>query len=268
MRSDRRRAAVNDIAFLANSEARLTVLQALDTAPRSRQELAAATDIAPARLNRILDELEARDWIAEVDDTYRLTVLGTRVVDRFAAMLETLTVERRFRPVMPWFPTEEATFDITCLRDAEVVLPTAGDPDRPLRRAAALLGAGDRLHVMSDQVTPALLDGIWRATVQGEGALQAVITPGVIDTIRSDPELAAQFQDVLEAVETTISVSAEVALCVVVVDDTVGIVITDEEQIPRAVILCADERVHQWASNVIQTYREGADSLDPDAFIL
>lgn len=185
MPSDRRSAAIDDIAFLANAKAHLTVLQALRTAPRTRQGLAAATGLSPARVNRVLEELEARDWIAAIDDTYRLTPFGTKGVDRFGAMLEMLAVERQLRPVLPWFPAEEVTFDIKCLRDAEVVRPTESEPERPLHRTAALLGAGDRLHVVADHVSPALLDGIWRAVVQSGADLEAVITTGVVDTIRA-----------------------------------------------------------------------------------
>lgn len=100
--------------------------------------------------------------------------------------------------------------------------------------------------------------------MQGEGTLEAVVSSDVVDTIVADPELATKLQDVLEVTETTVSVSDEVSLSVVLVDDTVGIVLTTETRTPRAVIFCTDERFRQWAGDTIQTYRDGAEPLALD----
>lgn len=266
MPSEPRSVVFDNIAFLANSEARLTVLQTLDTAPRTHREVAAATDISPGRVNSILDELDARHWIVAVDGTYRLTDLGTRVVEGFGTMLETLAVERELRPVMPYFPTAEVTFEVRRLRGAEVVRSTASEPERPLHRLANVVRASSHLQLVSDHVPPVLLAGVWQAIVQGKGTLEAVVSADVVDTKVAEPELAAKFQDLLKAAETTVSVSDDVSLSVVIVDDTVGIVLTDETRTPRAVIFCTDERVRQWAGDTIQTYRDDAEPLDSDAF--
>lgn len=217
-------------------------------------------------MSRVLEELEDRDWIVETDGTYRLTPFGRRVVEGFARILKVLAVERWLRPVLPWFPTEEVTFDIECLRDAEVVRSTESDSERPVHRAVALLGAGDRLRIVADHVPSALLDGIWRAVVRRGASLDAVITTGLVDTIGADSELAAQFRDVLEGAETTVSVTEGTPPCVIVVDDTVGSVLTDGEHTLRAVIISADERVREWANGTGRAYRDGADRLTPDSF--
>lgn len=266
MPSGRRSVAVDTIAYLANSEARLTVLQALGTAPRSFRTLAGTTGISPERLSRVLEELEDRDWISERDGMYRLTPFGTRVVEGFATMLEVLAVERRLRPVLPWFPTAEVPFDIECLRDAEVVRSTESDPERPVHRTVALLGAGDRLRIVADHVPSALLDGIWRAVVRSGASLDAVITRGFIDTVRADSELAGKFREVLEATETTVSVTEGAPPCVFVVDDTVGIVLTDGEHTFRAVIISADDRIREWAYGTCRAYRDDAERLASDTF--
>lgn len=267
MPSGRRSVAVDTIAYLANSEAHLAVLEALGTAPRRFRTLAGTTEISPERLRRVLEELEDREWIVEIDGTYRLTPFGTRVVEGFATMLETLTVERRLRPVLPWFPTEEVPFDLECLRDAEVVRSTESDPERPVHRAVALVGTGDRLRIVADHVPSALLDGIWRAVVRRDASLDAVITTGLVDTIEADAQLAAKVRDVLEAAETTVSVTEGAPPCVIVVDDTVGIVLTDGDHTLRAVTISTDEHVREWANGTRRAYRDDADRLTPDAFV-
>lgn len=168
--------------------------------------------------------------------------------------------------MLPGCPTEEVTFDLTCLRDADVVRPTESDTERPLRRVAALVAAGDRLRVMADHISSGLIDGIWRAVVRSGAEFEAVITTGGLDTIRAASVLAARFRDLLETAETTVFVSNEVARCVIVVDDTVGIVHADPEDRFRAVILFATERVREWASATVRTYRDGSEPLNPDAF--
>lgn len=49
---------LDDIAFLANSEYRVAVLQSLLDGPYSRHVIAEKTDIHRVTLGRILDELE------------------------------------------------------------------------------------------------------------------------------------------------------------------------------------------------------------------
>lgn len=57
-------ASIKDITFLARSEHRIAVLDALQEAPRARHELRELTGASRVTVNRVLDDLEDRGWIA------------------------------------------------------------------------------------------------------------------------------------------------------------------------------------------------------------
>lgn len=54
--------SLDDIEFLTRSERRVEVLNAIHTAPRTRDELEKVTDASRVTFDRILADLEDRDW--------------------------------------------------------------------------------------------------------------------------------------------------------------------------------------------------------------
>lgn len=238
---------IDTVAFLAGSENRVAALEALAERPRSRRELMEEYSIARVTLGRVLRELDERNWIVRSGRRYEVTPLGELVISEFADLLGTMETEVRLRDVMPWFPADGLAFDLRCLRDAEVVVPTPDDLTAHVQRAAECYLAAERARVLSYQVGLPVLEAIREAVVENDLRFEAVLTPDLVETLMDDPETASLSLDVLTAPAVDIHLHEEVPSCVFVTDDTVGIALSDDEGILRALVVTEHETVYDWA---------------------
>ena len=267
LKNEIRDAPIDDIAFLANSEHRIQVLHALAPTPRSRNELADETDASRVTLARILRELAERHWIDRVGHEYELTPLGLLVFEAFTSLLETIETEQRLRQIVAWLPMDTLPFDVTCLSDADIVLPTESNPVAPLLRAAETVQTGEQVQILSYQVTAPTIDLLWERVIRDDQPFEGLGTPAVLDTMLTDPALAAKSQDLIESDQTTLFVHPDVDLIMHIIDDHVYIGVTDDEDNPRALIGSANETIYEWAVDTFEGYRAEATPIDPDTTI-
>lgn len=136
----------------------------------------------------------------------------------------------------------------------------------PLRRVDAWLRSGERVRLVSYEITVSLLDTIRQATVEGGQQLRGVFTPGVYDIVEQEPEMLAPFREMLGAKDAEFYVYREDRpMLIGVVDDTAGIGLADDA-ILRAALISDDEVVREWADDVLTGYRERADPVERAAF--
>ncbi|WP_137286315.1 helix-turn-helix transcriptional regulator [Halorussus salinisoli] len=256
---------LDDIAFLANSENRVTVLDALATTPRTRQDLLEELDVSRVTLARILRDCKARHWVEQKDEAYTVTPLGEWIYDEITDVLDVLETEHQLREVLPWFPIDDVDFEIEWLRDAEVVRPTESDPTTPIRRAAVQLRGGTSVRVLTMQVVASFFDIVGEPLVQGEMAFEAVATPRVYETITNDSRMAVAFRELANAEDVTFFVTDDVPFVLHVVDDSVLIGLVDDDGTPRAAIESADETIHAWAIDLFETYVRRAEPVTREA---
>lgn len=140
------RPALDDIAFLASSDHRVGVLEALRDRPADRDDLRAATGASSPTMGRVLADFQDRHWIEREGRTYRLTALGEFVADRLAALVDSMAVERRLREVWPWLPHDAPGFSLDLVVDAEVSYPGSGYPYEPIERDRQLLETAERIR--------------------------------------------------------------------------------------------------------------------------
>lgn len=96
---DSDRSTLDDIEFLARSDHRVAVLDALAEGPCDRDDLRGATGASSPTMGRILADFEDRRWIIRDGSTYELTQLGAFVTDRFADLRGAMATERKLRDV-------------------------------------------------------------------------------------------------------------------------------------------------------------------------
>ena len=258
--------AQDTVAFLAQSENRVSVLEALATAPRTRRRLLDELSISRVTLGRILRELEERRWIVRSGRRYEITPLGELVIDEFLDLLETMDVEVRLRNVMAWFPTDLVTFDVRELRDAEIVVPSPGDLTVHVRRAAECYRTAERARVLTYQVGLPVLEAIREATVENDLQFEAILTPALLDGMTSDPEMEPLALDVLDAPTVGLYTHEDdIPSCLFVTDATVGIALSDDEGMFRALLLSENQAVFEWAVATYDAYRETATPISPGA---
>lgn len=255
---------LDDIAFLANSENRVAVFETLVEAPRRRDEILERVDASRVTIARILRELEERNWIERSGQVYEVTSPGEWVCDEFTDLMDEMEAENRLREALQWFPSELLTFDIRCLRDAEIILLDGSDTTALVRRIVEFHRSGERVRGVARAAAPVFIENHWELTVHGDTRVELVLTPEALDVVRNHPTSAQQFCEMLDEENAQYSVCEEIPISVGLVDGTVGINLTDEQGILRGGLVTDDETVHAWAADLFETCREQARPVKPD----
>jgi predicted transcriptional regulator len=258
---------IDDVAFLARSENRIAILGHLtDEEPHSRDELMDASDVSRPTLSRILDDLETRTWIKQRGQTCRITSLGIWVHEEFTELLGTMETAQKLRDVIEWLPTDTLAFDLNCLTDSTITLPSQSDPLAPMNRASTLGRTADKSRLVTHAFPAPCLNAHRQAVASGRGRFHAVITPRVIETM-AEPAHESPFVDLLASERADVSVyEGDIPRVVGINDGVVYFGIDDQKGAPLALIETDDETVLTWAEETFETYRRNAAPLTPDEF--
>ncbi|WP_312912257.1 helix-turn-helix transcriptional regulator [Natronosalvus caseinilyticus] len=256
--------ALEDVAFLANSENRVAVLEFLVEAPHSHDEIRDRIGASRVTTARILREFEARNWIARSGQECTVTPTGEWVCDELTRLVGEMEAERRLREPLQWLPSDLLTFDVRRLRDAELVVLEESDATAIVRRILEFRRSGDRIRGVTRTVAPEFIENDWKSTVHGDTHLEMVITPDVLDAIRTHSTSAKQLREMLEETDVHVSVFDDVPISVGIVDGAVGIDLTDEQGVVKGGFVTEDEAVYEWAVDLFEACRDEANPVDPD----
>lgn len=258
--------SLGDIEFLARSPYRVAVLNALMAGPRDRDALRMASGASSPTLGRILSDFERRGWLVRTGQEYELLLLGTFVAEGVLDLLARMNTARKLRDVARWLPVDTFAFELDCLADATVTLPTRSDPLAPMRRANELERTARRSRVLTHALPSPCLDAHWEAITTGTHRFEAVLTPGVVATM-AEPAHGSRFAEILASEQATVFVCDEDIPTVVGIND--GVVyfgVDDSKGAPIALIETDDETVRSWAENTFDSYRRKSSPLTRDRF--
>lgn len=256
---------LDDIGFLARSDHRVGVLEALADRPCDRDDLRTATGASSPTMGRILADFEERRWIARDGRTYELTALGEFVTDRFGELREAMETERKLRDVVPWLPREMEGFTVDLFADATVSYPGPGYPYQPVERVTRLIeGTGSMRGFGTTVVKSGNLEAACQAIIDGM-EFEFIYSPGVLETITAwDPGKIAE-ADACENCTTLLHDSLpDGDWCGLgIYDDRVGICCHDVETgMLKAVVDTDSREALSWAESVYERYRREARPLD------
>lgn len=253
------------LAFLVGSPNRLRILESLTTGPRDRQDLCETAEVSRATVKRVLDGLDERGWVERDGASYRATPLGELVVEEVSSTLRTLDRAATLREISPWLPTDEFDFDLRRFENATITVPTGEDPLVILRRAHASLETATDLRLLSNMVVPDGLESLRRATVERGQRQRSVITTGVLDVIRNDETMAANFRASLslETVEVR-RYDGEIPCTIALMDETLMLGVLDDNGGVHGLIETDDVVVYEWAESIFTAHWYEAQPLDPE----
>lgn len=257
-------AALDDVAFLANSENRVAVLQLLVEETRSHDEIRDRIGASRVTTARILRELEDREWITRTGQACAATPTGEWVCEAFTRLVDEVAAERRLREPLQLFPSDLLTFDVRRLRDAELVVLEESDATAVIRRILDFRRSSDRIRGLTRTVAPVFIEADWESTVHGDTHIDMVVTPEVLDTVRDHPTSARQLREMLDEPDVYVSVYEDVPISVGIYDGAVGIDLTDEGGVVKGGIVSEDEAVYEWAVDLFETCRADARPVEPD----
>lgn len=256
--------ALDDIAFLANSENRVAVFETLVETPQSRDEIRDHVDASRVTIARILRELEARNWIENSGQEYTVTPLGNWIYNEFTHLVGEVEAEHRLRQALQWVPSDLLTFDVQCLRDAETVLLEGSDPTAVVRRFVELHHDSERVFGCTCCIAPPLIEKHWELTVNGDTLVEQVLTPKALDTVLNYPTAEQQLHEMLDETNAHYFIGEDIPISAGIVDGTVAINLTDEEKVQKGVLVTEHETVHTWAVDLFETYRDKARPVETD----
>lgn len=259
--------ALDDIAFLANSMNRVTLLNELTDGPHSKHVLMEATDFSRVTLGRILDDLEDRQWITQEGQVCDITPLGTWVLEEFAAFKDLMESEQNIREIFEWFPTDGYGFDIRCLADADITSISRADASAPISTLIKQFELTGRIYAFSFAITSQFLEACWQAVMDERVTWEWVFTADVLDVMKHSPTMARQSREMLETGRANYRLyEGAIPYVVIVSEDTVNLRLADSDGAATALIQTDHDQVRSWARTQFNEYWENGTALTAETF--
>jgi predicted transcriptional regulator len=254
---------LDTIAYLARSDHRVEVLEAVCTTPRTREQIRDLTDASRVTVGRIIADLEERDWILRNGTEYEATASGRFVSREFIRLMRNLETYADLPPVMEWFPDGQPSFDLCLLDDATVTTADEGDLIAPIRRALELIGRSDQVVAVGNGASREFIEAIRDAVEDGQTHTM-LGPPAMVESLRTDPDQRADMRSILESDRATLlQYEGDVNLPVIQIGDgSVALCSGDH----RAMVETTDVEIYDWATSYFETLRSEATSVPVQTF--
>lgn len=269
--------ALEDIAYLARSENRVKVLEALSMRAFPRRELGERTETSRTTLGRILNEFEDRGWAERTPDgNYVATSAGEHLAAQFGPLVGSVETLRMFEDVIGLVPVDElaigpssgVTIGLHHFSDASVRRPEGNQPLNVSSYLTELVREATTFSSLCFVAAPksmndALREGIRSGRLTHEG----VYAGGLVDHLREHPAKGPLPED-LEANNLRLYRYREHIPCqLFVFDETVVIENSQADGIESGTFLeTRNETVRAWALEVIDRYIEESEIVHPEDF--
>lgn len=260
-------APLEEVEFLARSQNRVEVLRLLADETQTRRSLAEATEASQATLGRILEDFTDRSWVTQEGSDYVATATGEMIADGVTDLLSILETETKLRDVVGYLPTRSMTFDLRCLADATVTVPSLTRPSAPLQRTLEAMDAAASLRAFSHTLNEQSLLKVRERVTAGDQTFEAVLSAGAVQALATDSLLWTKLRTLASDARAEIRIRDEdIPLAVIIADGTVYLLVRDDEGLLRASLHTDEPAVRDWATESFDGYWESADLFDPDAF--
>lgn len=262
--------SLEDIEFLARSPHRVEVLEALADAPRTRHELKERADVSRITIRRLLDDLAERGWIEHDNSQYEATASGRVAAREFARLQSNLSVADRLDDALEWLPTDEFDFDLTYLRDADVLPSESWESQTEvIRHAADLVNGTRRIEGTAIGFSHEVVDEIRDHVVSGDGEFEVVVDETCLRMIRNDSGLRERFHDMLASGNALLHrYDGEAPLHMVIAfDDLVSICGHVDGGPPPGALESTEPTVLDWAQSYFEEARAASEPIDVEVFV-
>jgi len=253
------------VDWLTRSAHRVEVLEALAEGQLSRSDLQELTGVSRVTSNRMLAELEDREWIRRDSQDDKITPTGRLVIEDFGRWSDATATGQNLGDIQQYLPTEEFDFDLRRLGESRVTRPTEADTLAPLSRSATLMRQAtqrftplvvnvDRLHTRE------------AGEIEGVEKIEAVFTTEVMETMLADSVMR---EDVISAIDRGFNFylyEGSPPITFTLFDDTVGFELNDGSGFVPALVESDDPEVLEWAEKTYNRYKRQSTPLNVDDF--
>jgi predicted transcriptional regulator len=258
--------AIDDIAYLSRSKNRIRILAALATEAFTRRKLGEETNTARTTLDRIINELEERDWVRRsADGDYTVTPTGERIAAESTRFVGAIEAIHGLGEAVSWLPHEELTVGLQHFRDATVLRPQPNATAAPSTYVTQLLQEATEFACLVN-IPPSLgfEDAMINGVTSGRLTTKHVITDGELDVLRQNPERTRRWQSYIDAGAELYCYAGSIPCNLLIIDETV--IVLDRQ--PKALegIESTNTAIQSWAHEMIDRYKEDSKRLDTSAF--
>lgn len=261
--------ALEDIAYLARSRNRVSILEVLSSEALTRRELTDRTSIAGTTIGRILNELSEREWVERTDaGTYAATPIGRQVIAEFTPTVDAMSVIQNLGETIAWFQDTEPPLDLQHLADAIVRRPVPEDPMAPSSAYMEDLRSATEFHCLVGVAPPENFEKAMRnGAVERGMRVQHVITESEFMYLLDYPDRLDRWRDYIEAGANVYRYAGSVPCNLLIFDDTLYIGNSQSEYgEPYTVVESTNRSALEWALRVIEEHREESQRLEATDF--
>lgn len=240
---------------------RMDVVERVRDRPMEKPALVEALDASRSTVDRAVRDLETHGLIAYTDDGYTTSTLGELVAAKFFDLARTVDVGTRLEPFLEWVAADEFDLDLRHLADADLYVPEPNDPYAMVNRHVGVLERTNRHRLVLPLIGLHGMEAIHEAVLAGEVESEAVVTPGVAETLESNPEYAQLYEELsgVDGFEVYVT-DREIPYFVGILDGTVQIGVDDDGE-PRALVETEAPEAREWAEGFFTEYKRDSTRL-------
>ncbi|WP_254535623.1 helix-turn-helix transcriptional regulator [Halomarina litorea] len=238
---------------------RFDFLMAMVDGPVHRPVLQEELDISRSTAYKGIRELEGLRLVERTDRGYRLSLLGTLLLDQYDQFRTNVDAVCTKGPLLSELAAD-CDLDVAVLRGAEVIYAERHAPHHPLRALEAMLEEADTLYGMTPVVLPSYIEMFHERLTVDELVADLVMTRPVVEWLVTHQREA--FEDVLRTGNLVARRTEEwLPFGLVFSDDPttqVGVLVYDSKGDLRGFVVNDTEDALEWAERTWDQYH--ADS--------
>jgi len=257
---------LEDLAYLSRSKSRIDLLNTLSVASHTRGELEAETRIPRTTIDRVVNELEERDWVRRTrGGVYEATPAGKRISAEITRAVGSMQAIRHLAEAVAWLPDDELTIGLHHFNEATVRRPESNDMSAPTTFATDLVQeATEFLCLVNTPPSLAFEDSLIEGQVAGRLKTEHVINKDGLDVLKDDRNRASRWATYMDAGATVHRYDGRIPCNLLVVDESV--LILDRQPAAVEGIECTESAVRLWARGIIDEYRARAERVSAAEF--
>lgn len=260
--------ALQDVSYLSRSKNRVQILGAVARNQIPPRELAELTGASRSTLQRVLSELEDRDWVRRTPEgSYVATPIGNHIVNELVPFVESIETIGELGGAVAALPTESLSIGIQHFRDATVIRPAPNDPNAPGAYFTTSIRETAELRCVVDLAAPLALEKAMRERV-ADGVLQSehVLTDRLFRYNRQYPERAQTWKELTQSGADVYRYDGDISCNVFILDVTVLLGETPPNGEGCVLVETEKEPVLEWAHEFVEEHRAKADRLTGKEF--
>jgi predicted transcriptional regulator len=232
------------------------LVELLRDGPTDKRGLVSQSSRSRSTVNRGVRELEVLDVVTHEASGYALTTFGERVTDCVMATLTEIETARKLWPILEHVPPRTLGVDLELLADADVFVPTPGDPWAMVNRHIETLSCFDRCRAILPLTGLHAHERVYEQVTEEGAQVEIVASPAVAHTFRSDRLFRDMTREMTETGRFAVFESDEpFPYFLGIVDDRVQIGVDDDGE-PKALTETTKPAVKEWAIGLFDRQRE------------